>query len=1146
MTPTPSSLVDALIARAALHGEQPAVHFLVDGEEVRQTLTYAELDSRARGLAVVLARHVAPGSRALLLMHSGLGYVVAFYACLYARVIAVPALAPESLRTHEFNRIKAILADAQPQLVLTDEHLTRSLEEAFGSALPPVLAVDGLGLKREQGQAQDWQGQRPLADDIAFLQYTSGSTTTPKGVEVSHGNLVANENMMVRCFGMYQGDVCVSWLPLYHDMGLIGCLLLAIYSGATLVLMSPRSFVERPARWLEAISRYRGTHTGAPDFAFRLAAERVADSALAQLDLRSLRVLYSGSEPIRHDSLTAFANRFTPAGFDPKAFLPCYGLAEATLFVSGTPDTAPFVAQSFDLHALGEHRAEPGEGSLLVSSGTLWKGMQVMLVAPDSGEILPERRIGEIWTSGASVARGYWNNPQATARTFVQREGATWLRTGDLGFLDQGRLYITGRLKDVIIVRGQNLYPQDLELAVEQSVEGARKGRVTAFVVEHQGREGIGIAVEIGRSTQRKVAAAQLCAEIDRAVIDLCQESAAWIALLNPGELPKTSSGKLQRSACRQMLERAELDCYYLQRAGEQAARQGVATQGEHEALVASIWAQVLGVVQVFRDDGFFALGGTSITAVQVMGRLREQLGVSLSLAALFDAPDLAAFALRVQDAVPQVGHTPLLEADPAAPAILSYAQQRLWFAWQLDPQSSVYNVPLALRLRGPLEAPALSGAFADLQARHPILRTTFSQGAVDAQFNVRSDLGLSFKVESLMNLPSPQREIAAREQAAIEAQLPFDLAAGPVQRIRLLQLDERDHVLLLTTHHIAVDGWSMQILVTELEQLYAARLTGTSVVLPTLHIGYGDFARWQRDALVGSEHSRQLDYWRTALGGADNWLELNPDRPRRSGVVAVSQHFNFAAGQTSALRTFAAERGVTPFMLLLGVFAIVLREQSGQSRIRLGSDIANRAHPRIEPLVGFFINQLVLQVDLDQQADAQALLEQCRRVVVQAADHQDLPFEQLVEALRPPRRAGRSPFFSIKLNYQEGEPPMPRLRDVRIEPFDAPHQAAELDVILGFYSSAGRLQARFETPEGLFEPTQVTLLFNQLQGVLACWLADPTTSQSALLDAAIQVRRAAEREANQQRHRLLGDQRPLRRRAGGAATTLETVGGAS
>jgi len=1137
MTVLHPSLVDALVAHAARQGDKPAVHFLLDGEAQRLTLTYAEIDRRARDLAAVLSRHAAVGERALLLMQSGPGYVVSFYACLYAGIIAVPALPPESLRQYELSRVRSILDDARPSLVLTEAHLRESLVQAFGAALPTTLSVDAL----DQAGAGGWQVRRPANEDIAFLQYTSGSTATPKGVEVSHGNLVANERMMVSGFDLHEGDTFVSWLPLYHDMGLIGCLLLTLYRGATLVLMSPRHFVERPARWLEAISEYRASHTGAPDFAFRLAAERVSESVLARLDLSSLRVLFSGSEPVRQDSLQAFARHFAGTGFNPLAFLPCYGLAEATLFVTGTTADEPFVSTSFDSHALGENHAVPGEGSLLVSSGILHPGLDVILVDPHTGNTQPDSHIGEIWTSGDSVARGYWRNPEASARAFVSREGRTWLRTGDLGFLREGRLFVTGRLKDMIIVRGQNIYPQDLERAVEYNVEGARKGRVTAFVVEQAQGEGIGIAVEIGRTTQRKISAAQLCADIDRVVADVCQQTPVWIALLNPGELPKTSSGKLQRSACRQMLERAELDCFHLRRNDEPVLRQGQALADDQQRLVAAVWAEVLGQDEIFSDDSFFALGGNSIAAAQIVGRLREQLAINLPMASVFENPGLADFAVCVAEAAAGQSQ-PLLAASTADERVPSFAQERLWFAWQLDPLSSVYNVPMALHLRGPLDVEALRASFAALQQRHAVLRTTFVPEGEGVRLVQHDALRLDFAVEDLLGLVSSQRLDQARQRAAAQARQPFNLSTGPLQRVHLLRLDEREHVLLLTTHHIAVDGWSMRNLVDELEVLYTAQLAGIEAVLPALVVDYGDFARWQRERLAGPERARQLDYWRQALAGEHSWLELHGQRPRGNNSMAVCEQFAFTGVQTSALRSFAMARGVTPFMLLLGAFAVSLREQSGQSRIRLGSDIANRNHPATEPLVGFFINQLVLQVDLDLAASSDELLEQCRRVVLGAAEHQDLPFEQLVEALRPPRRAGRSPFFSIKLNYQEGEPPLPRLRDVRVEGFDAGHQAAELDLILGFYSSASRLEARFEVPQGLFEAGEIARLFAQIQAVLDVWLGKPGQTQADLLEAAAQVRRAARAVDSQQRQSQLGSQRPMRRRAVQPSTQSHSV----
>ena len=322
-------------------------------------------------------------------------------------------------------------------------------------------------------------------DHIAFLQYTSGSTALPKGVQVSHGNLVANELLIRHGFGidLNPDDVIVSWLPLYHDMGLIGGLLQPIFSGVPCVLMSPAYFLGRPLRWLEAISEYGGTISGGPDFAYRLCSERVSESALERLDLSGWRVAYSGSEPIRLDTLERFAEKFATCGFTPDNFMASYGLAEATLFVAGSPRGQGIRQSACGRSGAAANRAEPGEGSAIMSCGTSQPEHAVLIVDPARLTELADNAVGEVWAAGPSIAHGYWRNPEASAKTFVQHAGRTWLRTGDLGFMRDGELYITGRLKDMLIVRGHNLYPQDIEQTIEREVEVVRKGRVAAFAV---------------------------------------------------------------------------------------------------------------------------------------------------------------------------------------------------------------------------------------------------------------------------------------------------------------------------------------------------------------------------------------------------------------------------------------------------------------------------------------------------------------------------------------------------------------------------------------------------------------------------------------------------------------------------------------
>ncbi|WP_165679080.1 AMP-binding protein, partial [Metapseudomonas otitidis] len=392
------------------------------------------LDRRARVIAAALQAEAEFGDRAVLLFDSGPDYVAAFFGCLYAGVIAVPAYPPESARRHHQLRLLSIIDDAEPALVLTSAALREPLQQMnqdLGTACPALLCVEDL----QDELADAWCEPVLAADDIAFLQYTSGSTSLPKGVQVSHGNLVANELLIRRGFGIGADDVIVSWLPLYHDMGLIGGLLQPIFSGVPCVLMSPRYFLERPVRWLEAIAQYGGTVSGGPDFAYRLCCERVSAGALARLDLSGWRVAFSGSEPIRQDSLERFAGQFAGCGFDAASFLACYGLAEATLFVTGGVRGQGIPALGVDGAALAQNRIEPGADSLLLSCGFGQPGHGVMIVEPATGAALGENRVGEIWASGPSIAHGYWRNPEATAKAFVDRDGTSWLRTGDLGFL---------------------------------------------------------------------------------------------------------------------------------------------------------------------------------------------------------------------------------------------------------------------------------------------------------------------------------------------------------------------------------------------------------------------------------------------------------------------------------------------------------------------------------------------------------------------------------------------------------------------------------------------------------------------------------------------------------------------------------------
>ena len=1086
----PRTLVQSLQQRAAQTPDQVALRFLAESAEHSVVLSYRDLDQRARTIAAALQANAGLGERAVLLFPSGPDYVAAFFGCLYAGVIAVPAYPPESTRRHHQERLLSIIIDAEPRLLLTIASLSEGLAQIENA--PTVLSVDTL----EAQQADQWVEPDLKADDIAFLQYTSGSTALPKGVQVSHGNLVANELLIRRGFGidLNPDDVIVSWLPLYHDMGLIGGLLQPIFSGVPCVLMSPAYFLGRPLRWLEAISEYGGTISGGPDFAYRLCSERVSESALERLDLSRWRVAYSGSEPIRLDTLERFAEKFAACGFTPNNFFASYGLAEATLFVAGGSRGRGIPALRVDEQALAANRAEPGQGPAIMSCGTSQPDHAVLIADPHTLTELPDQCVGELWATGPSIAHGYWRNPEASAKTFVQHAGRTWLRTGDLGFIRDGEVYITGRLKDLLIVRGHNLYPQDIEQTIEREVEVVRKGRVAAFAVNDQGLEGIGIAAEISRSVQKILPPEALIKAIRQAVAEACQQAPSVVVLLNPGALPKTSSGKVQRAACALRHADGSLDSY-AQFPGQQGPASEVALESDLQQQIAAIWCEQLQLAQVAGDDHFFLLGGNSITATQVVARLRETLGLELNLRLLFEAPTLAAFAAAVaalqQDGGVAQGAIHALSRQEDLPQ--SLAQNRLWITWQLDPNSSAYTIPGALHLRGELDEDALRHSFQQLIQRHEALRTRFYERDGQAFQRVAASADFELPIIDLSDLPHAEREARAQQVREDQARSPFDLEKGPLLRVTLVRLDDEEHQLLVTLHHIIADGWSLNILIDEFSRLYAAAAQGQPLELPPLALQYADYGSWQRQWLAEGEGQRQLTYWKAQLGDEHPALNLATDHPRAAQHrhSAARHSVRLDARLSAAIRQTAQAHDSTPFMLLLATFQTLLYRYSGQRDIRIGVPNANRPRQETQGLIGFFINTLVLRAELDGRLPFNQLLAATRETTLAAQAHQDLPFEQLLEAFPQAREQG---LFQVMFNHQQRDlSALRRLPGLLADELPWHSREAKFDLQLHSEEDRnGRLSLSFDYADELFDCATIQRLAEHFIHLLHAVCAHP------------------------------------------------------
>jgi acyl-CoA synthetase (AMP-forming)/AMP-acid ligase II len=547
-----NSLVEILEAHVASRPDARAFVFLSERGGVEAELTFADLFARARALAgEMLDRGGRPGDRALMVFPPGLDFIVALFGCLLAGIVAVPILPPR--RAAKRDASAEIVADCTPRFALTKQDFAIAVRDDIRGRLGDhglewlVLAEEAASYARPSPPLP-----RPARQDLALLQYTSGSTALPKGVMVTHANLIDNLEMIRLAFGNTQASTHVSWVPLHHDMGLVLVALQAFYLGAACVLMAPVSFLQRPLSWLKAIHDFRAEVAGAPNFGFDLCVSRFRRELMVGIDLSCWRVAFNAAEPVRADTLASFAATFAPYGFDPRALHPCYGMAEATRTAM----------QALRIEAPGDDT----DAVSIVGCGRALAGEVVAIVDPETRQRLACGRIGEIWARGPNVARGYWQNHAASQETFaaeiIGEPGAFWLRTGDLGCLDaRGELYVTGRIKDLIIVRGINHYPQDLEYTVQRVDACLRPGFGAAFAItDLRGQERIVIVQEVERTHRHRIDLDEIAAAIREAVAEEHELSVHEVVLVMPGTMPKTTSGKIQRRLTRQLWQERRLE----------------------------------------------------------------------------------------------------------------------------------------------------------------------------------------------------------------------------------------------------------------------------------------------------------------------------------------------------------------------------------------------------------------------------------------------------------------------------------------------------------------------------------------------------------------------------------------------------------
>ena len=1118
------TVVDLLRARASEQPHRRAYIFLSDGETEEASLTYSELDLRGRAIAAWLQSRVEPGDRALLLYPPGLDYVAAFLGCLYAGVVAVPAYPPSTGKLNQgMQRFVAIARDAAPAAALTTSEILRRVKAAGDQPVSvPWNATDELDAEL----AAEWVEPDINPSTIAFLQYTSGSTSTPKGVMVSHENILTNERMIQTACEHTQDSTFVGWLPLYHDMGLIGNVLQPLYIGSLCVLMSPLAFLQKPIRWLKAITQFKGATSGGPNFAYDLCVRKTRPEERAGLDLSSWTTAFNGAEPIRLDTLDRFAEEFAPFGFHREAFFPCYGLAEATLLVSGgvkgvLPNACAVEAGALKKNIVTDADPAAANARMAVGCGRGLAGQKIVIVNPESRALLGDNSVGEIWLASRSVARGYWNRPDESKEVFgaypADSAEGPFLRTGDLGFLRDGELFVTGRLKDLIIIRGQNYYPHDIEATVQTCSPVLRQGCGAAFSIEIDGQERLALVQEVEKLPSE--ALIDLSEKIRRAIAESHQLPVYAIALIKPGSLLKTSSGKIRRLDCRAQFVEGKLAALAEWREPDSESDVdsislldiGDLTAPALEAWLVSHVSRKLGVgaSSIDSNEPIARYGLDSLAALDVMHRFERALNVSVPMTSFFQSASIREFSEFVCE-LAKADSGASQSSIPPGPELtefpLSQGQKALYFLQQLTPDAPVYNIAAVGIIRDQFDPLRLRAAFQRVIDRHPSLRTNFISSSGYLNQSVRESQQVSFQEVDAAAWTASELQ----ERILFEANRRFDLEEDNLLRVTLYR--KRDEAwLLIAVHHIVVDFWSLAILFDEIGAFYStpARLFESPAYK------FSDYVLRQEETLEGPAAVALSEFWMSELDGDLAPLDLPTDRPRPllQSHAGDSRPFKFESDAASKLMELGSRFGATAFMCVAAAFQALLHRHSGREDFVIGALTSGRSTAAFANVVGYFVNPIVLRADLSGEPTFGSLLSRTRERAFRAIEHQDYPFSLLVERLQLSGDTA-APFIQAMMIYQKpsrpgqeglarlavgGRPAKMKMGELEVEFVPLNQGVTQFDLTLKIAEAGGEISGALEYNSDLFDASTIARMIERFRVLLNGMVSNPDAPLAAL-----------------------------------------------
>jgi amino acid adenylation domain-containing protein len=1075
MKTLPDNFIDVFNKHTEKYPDKIAYIFLPDGKTEAGALTFLELKDEAKKIAAQLQNRLLPGDRIILNFPAGLEFIINYLACLYAGMIAIPV--------------------------------------ASGSNFEHIVDDSGAKLILSPGGEIENPGNINFATDInlqniTHLQYSSGTTSTPKGVICTQQNLSATLKITSEKWKYSIESITCTWAPHSHVYGLICGLLTPLFNASLTIIIPPQVFLQKPQRWLQAISLYKATHTGCPDFGYAHCVNLLSADNLKDVKLTSLIAAVSGGETVKENTLIKFLKLTKNTGFTKDKFVSAYGMSEFTGLIASNEINEKVKILHLDIDALKSNKIciiKESERSI-VSSGTLVDGIEALVVNLDNIDQLPSMHVGEIWLSGNPLAMGYWCRREETATTFVTYHGKKYLRTGDLGFIYEGELYLTGRKKELLIINGKNFYPLDIENLLNKEIFSLQNKIVVAYAVDVDGFEKLIITIGVDKDNESDEVA-DLCRAIEEVVASIYGVAIYQINFIQKEYIEKTTGGKLKRQSLRDKHMAKKLPWLHTYLCGNSSDNDKikvgspVRTDVLKDLLITSV-KEVLGISNIKEEDDFFSLGANSLQATRLQVLLQQRLNVHIPFYYFFKYPTINLLVKTINDELKSTQSNlliPVTSKNNKRLIPVSHAQQRMWILNQVIPDHSLYNISFALKLIGNINIPVLERALNEVIKRHEALRTNFKMHDDKIYQVIREHTDIKINTNNLItnqNVKDFYTDIAKKAK--------FDLANDLLLNVNLHHDENGWFILVFNFHHIIIDGWSMEIFLNEVVNCYNVLLSGKEPNLPVLPIQYSDFSSWQRAWLQKGIFKQQLAYWEKHLENVASKHEFRHDKAIKGRREYAGKVFEYTLNPEyiNKLEEHAKRQQSTLFAALISVFYVLFSRYANKSDLTVGVPVANRHYHNVASLIGFFVNTLPLRINFTGNISFNEFLQQVKKVTLEAYENQDIPFEYLIDAIGIQREQNTHPLFQILFALQDETLWQLDFKDIQAEYFQINPENSKFDLSFVIRKNQNSFVLNIEYSTELFYAETIVNIAQQFEELIltVCQYSDKPLSSLPLL----------------------------------------------